>query len=174
MGQTTFSGPVRSLAGFNPSGFNSVVNVASGDNTLTLTAAAHGGRLITVEDTTMIFTVPEIVATEPVDKTDPDQTCNLGLTFRFLWLATGAAGTEINLSGSDEFIGPITIALESALQTQFLAEAGDDFASINMNATTTGGLLGSEVNVRAYSGIGWLVWGNVFGTNGTAATPFSG
>ena len=28
MGQTTFSGPVRSLAGFNPSGFNSVVNLS--------------------------------------------------------------------------------------------------------------------------------------------------
>ena len=86
MGQSTFSGPVRSLAGFNPSGFNSVVNVASGDNTLTLTAAAHGGRLITVEDTTMIFTVPEIVTTEPSDRNAPNQLSNLGLTFRFLRL----------------------------------------------------------------------------------------
>jgi len=173
MGQTTFSGPVRSLAGFNPSGFNSVVNVASGDNTLTLTAAAHGGRLITVEDTTMIFTVPEIVATEPVDKTDPDQTCNLGLTFRFLWLATGAAGTEINLSGSDEFIGPITIALESALQTQFLAEAGDDFASINMNATTTGGIIGSYVEITAVASARWTAAKSLLMGSGTAATPFA-
>jgi hypothetical protein len=45
---------------------------------------------------------------------------------------------------------------------------------ITMNATTTGGMLGSEINVRAHSGIGWIVWGNVFGTNGSAATPFSG
>ena len=60
-------------------------------------------------------------------------------------------------------------------------DADDGFAAngtsnniITMNATTTGGLLGSEVNVRAVYGLGWVVWGNVFGTNGTAATPFSG
>jgi len=60
-------------------------------------------------------------------------------------------------------------------------DADDGFAAngtsnniITMNATTTGGLLGSEVNLRSVVGIGWIVWGNVFGTNGTAATPFSG
>jgi hypothetical protein len=174
MGQTTFSGPVRSLAGFNPVGFNSVVNVASGDNALTLTAADHGGRLITVEDTTMIFTVPEIVATEPTDKTDPGQLCNLGLTFRFLWLATGAGGTEINLSGSDEFIGPITVALENgALQTQFLAEADDNFASINMNATTTGGIIGSYVEITAVASARWIAAKSLLMGSGIASTPFA-
>ena len=60
-------------------------------------------------------------------------------------------------------------------------DADDGFAAngtsnniITMNATTTGGLLGSEVNLRSVVGVGWVVWGNVFGTNGTAATPFSG
>ena len=43
-----------------------------------------------------------------------------------------------------------------------------------MNATTTGGLLGSEVNLRAVYNTGWIVWGSVLGTNGSAATPFSG
>ena len=173
MGQTTFSGPVRSLAGFNPSGFNSVVNVASGDNTLTLTAAAHGGRLITVEDTTMEFTVPEIVATEPTDKTDPTQLCNLGLTFKFLWLATAANGTEINLSGSDLFIGPITIALESALQTQFLAEAGDGFQSIDMAGTVTGGIIGTYVEITAVDSARWITAKSILMGSGTGETPFT-
>ena len=60
-------------------------------------------------------------------------------------------------------------------------DADDGFAAngtsnniITMNATSTGGLLGSEVNVRAHSGLGWIVWGTVFGTDTTAATPFSG
>ena len=43
-----------------------------------------------------------------------------------------------------------------------------------MNATTTGGLLGSEVNLRAMWKVGWLAYGNVFGTDATGATPFSG
>jgi hypothetical protein len=173
MGTTTFSGPVVSLGGFSGVGFNNIVNVASGDNTLALTAADHGGRLITVEDTTMIFTVPEIVATEPSDKTAPSQLCNLGLTFRFLWLATGAAGTEINLSGSDEFIGPITVALESALQTQFLAEAADNFVSINMNATTTGGIIGSYVEITAVASARWIASKSLLMGSGSAVTPFA-
>ena len=60
-------------------------------------------------------------------------------------------------------------------------DADDGFAAngtsnniITMNATTTGGLLGSRVHVRAVYGYGWAVWGSVYGTNGTAATPFSG
>jgi len=173
MGQSTFSGPVRSLGGFNGVGWNNVVNVASGDNTLALTAADHGGRLITVEDTTMIFTVPAIVSTEPEDKTNPGQLCNLGLTFRFLWLVTGAAGTEINLSGSDEFIGPITVALESALQTQFLAEASDNFVSINMNATTTGGIIGSYCEITAVASNRWIAAKSILMGSGIGATPFA-
>ena len=60
-------------------------------------------------------------------------------------------------------------------------DADDGFAAngssnniITMNATTTGGLLGSEVNLRAMWKVGWLAWGNVLGTNTTGATPFSG
>ena len=61
------------------------------------------------------------------------------------------------------------------------ADADDGFAAngtsnniITMNATTTGGLLGSEVNLRSVVGVGWVVYGNVLGTNATGATPFSG
>ena len=104
MGQTTFSGPVRSLAGFNPSGFNNVVDFSGSGVTTALTVAAHGGRIITVNDATGIFTVPAIVATEPTDPTDPTQLCNLGTVFRF-FIATASTGVSINLSGSDEFVG---------------------------------------------------------------------
>jgi len=173
MAQTTFNGNVRAIGGFNPYGVNAVYNVASGDNTLTLSAADHGGKLITVNDTTMIFTVPESNVSATTGQDGFSKLNNLGLTFRMLWLATGATGTEINLSGSDEFVGPISIAVESAVQTQFLAEAGDDFVSINMNATTTGGIIGSYVEITCVASGQWIAAKSMLMGSGVIAIPFA-
>lgn len=173
MGKTTFSGPVRSLSGFNPYGYSNVYNVANGTNTLTLTAADHGGKLITVDDATMIFTVPAVVATEPDDPTDPNQLCNLGLTFRFLF-TTIASAVEINLSGSDEFLGAIyqiDTDTSDGLAV-YPAEAADNFVSIDLNGTTKGGRVGSYVEITAAASGIWLVSGTVL-ASGVVATPFA-
>jgi len=177
MGQTTFSGPVRSLAGFNPVGYNNVVDFSGSGVTTALTSAAHGGRILTVNDATGIFTVPEIVATEPSlpsTAESPDQTCNLGLKFRF-FIATASTGFSINLSGSDEFVGVLyqidTDTGPDAIAA-YAAEAADNFASVDFDGTTKGGRVGSYVEIEAVASAVWLVSGTVL-ASGSVATPFA-
>ena len=97
-----------------------------------------------------------------------------GLEYKFIM--ANDAGGSITITSTDSagnyYQG--SLAVHQVDADDGFAANGTSNNIITMNATSTGGLLGSEVNVRAYSGIGWLVWGNVFGTNGTAATPFSG
>jgi hypothetical protein len=85
MALTTFSGPIKSLAGFIDSGFNSSVDATAAltGGELTLTVAAHAGKQLTVSADGGTFTLPTIVATNPGDTTDPNQQCNFGMQFQF-------------------------------------------------------------------------------------------
>ena len=97
-----------------------------------------------------------------------------GLEYKFIM--ANDAGGSITITSADStgnyYQG--TLAVHQVDADDGFAANGTSNNIITMNATTTGGLLGSEVNVRAVYLTGWIVWGNVFGTNGTAATPFSG
>ena len=97
-----------------------------------------------------------------------------GLEYKFIM--ANDAGADITITATDQtgdfYQG--TLAVHQVDADDGFAANGTSNNIITMNATTTGGLLGSEINMRAVYGIGWIVWGNVFGTNGTAATPFSG
>ena len=97
-----------------------------------------------------------------------------GLEYKFIM--ANDAGGSITITSTDSagnyYQG--TLSNSQVDSDDGFAANGTSNNVITMNATTTGGLLGSEVNVRAVSGIGWIVWGNLFGTNGSAATPFSG
>ena len=66
MAQTTFSGPVKSLAGFITAGVNSSVSL-SADTTLTV--AAHAGKIILLNDADGKFTLPAISSVTPTDPT---------------------------------------------------------------------------------------------------------
>ena len=97
-----------------------------------------------------------------------------GIEYKFIM--ANDAGGSITITSTDQagdfYQG--TLAVHQVDADDGFAANGTSNNIITMNATTTGGLLGSEVNVRAMYLTGWIVWGNVFGTNGTAATPFSG
>ena len=97
-----------------------------------------------------------------------------GLEYKFIM--ANDAGADVTITATDQtgdfYQG--TLAVHQVDSDDGFAANGTSNNIITMNATTTGGLLGSEINMRAVYGIGWIVWGNVFGTNGTAATPFSG
>ena len=97
-----------------------------------------------------------------------------GLEFKFIM--ANDAGGDVTITATDQagdfYQG--TLAVNQVDADDGFAANGSSNNIITMNATTTGGLLGSEVNMRAVYGIGWIVWGSVYGTNGTAATPFSG
>ena len=97
-----------------------------------------------------------------------------GLEYKFIMANDAGGSITITSTDSSGNYYQGSLAVHQVDADDGFAANGTSNNIITMNATTTGGLLGSEVNVRAYSGIGWLVWGNVFGTNGTAATPFSG
>ena len=97
-----------------------------------------------------------------------------GLEYKFIM--ANDAGGSITITATDQagdyYQG--TIAVHSVDADDGFAANGSSNNVITMNAGTTGGLLGSEVNLRAHYKLGWIVWGNVLGTNATGATPFSG
>ena len=105
----------------------------------------------------------------------PEITASLdGLEYKFIM--ANDAGGSITITSTDQagdyYQG--TLAVHQVDADDGFAANGTSNNIITMNATTTGGLLGSEVNVRAKYLDGWIVWGNVLGTNATGATPFSG
>ena len=170
MGTTTFCGPVVSLGGFSPSGYNNIVNVASGITALSLTAADHGGRLIMLQDAALDITLPSIVTTEPADKTNPGQLCNLGLTFS-IYFSVASTAVSLDTDGSDEYCGAINIKSESVAESDTFFADGTD-VSIDTNGTTKGGLEGSYLEVTATTD-GWLCSKSVLLGSGTIATPFA-
>ena len=97
-----------------------------------------------------------------------------GLEYKFIM--ANDAGASITITATDQagdfYQG--TLAVHQVNEDDGFAANGTSNNIITMNATTTGGLLGSEINLRAMWKVGWIVWGNVFGTDGTGATPFSG
>ena len=110
MAKSTFSGPVRSLAGLYGVGYNSVVSLTA--NT-TITVALHAGRPLLTNDADGVFTLPSIVVTEPSDKTDPNQLCNLGAQFTFI-VVTAATDMDIVTDGTDKFVGGVYTGVDDA------------------------------------------------------------
>ena len=97
-----------------------------------------------------------------------------GLEYKFIMAVD--AGGSITITATDQ-VGDFyqgTIAVHSVDADDGFAANGTSNNIITMNATSTGGLLGSEVNLRAAFKLGWIVWGNVLGTDTTGATPFTG
>ena len=105
----------------------------------------------------------------------PEITASLdGLEYKFIM--ANDAGNDVTITATDQ-VGDYyqgTLAVHQVDSDDGFAANGSSNNIITMNATTTGGLLGSEVNLRAVYNTGWIVWGSVLGTNGSAATPFSG
>jgi hypothetical protein len=76
MGQSTFSGPVKSLAGFISAGVSNSVTTAV---SATLDVANYAGKQIYYTSTAAAtFTLPAVNTTSPNDPTDPNQSNNYG------------------------------------------------------------------------------------------------
>ena len=166
MAKSTFSGPVRSLAGFINAGYNSVVSLTA--NT-TLTVASHAGRPLLCNDADGVFTLPSIVVTEPSDKTDPNQLANLGAQFTFI-VVTAATDMDIVTDGTDKFVGGLYTGVTDATGKTFISGASNDV--ITQNGTTKGGLAGSIIRVTAIASAKYAVEGIILGS-GTLVTPFA-
>ena len=166
MAKSTFSGPVRSLAGLYGAGYNSVVILTA--NT-TITVADHAGRALLCNDADGVFTLPSIVVTEPADKTDPTQLCNLGAQFTFI-VVTAATDMDIVTDGTDKFVGGLYTGVTDATGKTFISGSSNDV--ITQNGSTKGGLAGSIITVTAIASAQYAVQGIILGS-GTLVTPFA-
>ena len=166
MAKSTFSGPVRSLAGFINAGYNSVVSLTA--NT-TITVASHAGRPLLCNDADGVFTLPSIVVTEPTDKTDPNQLANLGAQFTFI-VVTAATDMDIVTDGTDKFVGGVYTGVDDATGKTFISGSSNDV--ITQNGSTKGGLAGSIIRVTAIASAKYAVEGLILGS-GTLVTPFA-
>ncbi len=122
----------------------------------------QGGIVHIADSGACAITLPEI--TSALD----------GLEFKFIMANDAGGSITITSTDQDGDFYQGTLAVHSVDADDGFAANGTSNNVITMNATATGGLLGSEVNLRAVYKLGWVVWGNVFGTNTTGSTPFSG
>jgi hypothetical protein len=166
MAKSTFSGPVRSLAGFISAGNANVVSLTADT---TLTVDSHAGKILTCNDADGKFTLPSIVATAPDRDDDPNQTNNLGASFFFV-VETAATDMDILTDGTDKFVGGLYIGVNNATGKTFISGASNDV--ITLNGTTKGGLAGSIVKVTAMASAKYAVEGIVLGS-GTLVTMFA-
>ena len=166
MAKTTFSGPVRSLAGFINAGSTGAVSLTADT---TLTVASHAGRLLLTNDADGKFTLPSIDVTTPNDPTDPNQLNNLGATFTFL-VITAATDMDILTDGTDKFVGGLYLCKSDAAGKTFMSGGSNDV--ITMNGSTKGGIVGTVVTCYAAASAKYVVSGIAL-ASGTVVTPFA-
>ena len=167
MAKSTFSGPVKSLAGFISAGVNNSVSLTADT---TLTVDAHAGKILLCNDADGKFTLPSIVTTTPSDPTDPNQTNNIGATFNF-YIETAATDLDIKTDGTDKFKGAILIAINDSTKKAFVPGASNDV--ITMNGSTKGGIVGSIVSFTAIDTATYLVHSSLLIGSGTIVTPYA-
>jgi len=166
MAKTTFSGPIKSLAGFIAAGNANVVSLTADT---TLTVAAHAGKILTTNDADGKFTLPTIDASTTTTDSDPNQTNNLGATFTFV-VETAATDMDILTDGTDKFVGGLYTGVNNATGKTFISGASNDV--ITLNGSTKGGLAGSIIKVTAVANDKYAVEGIVLGS-GTLVTMFA-
>ena len=166
MAKSTFSGPVRSLAGFISSGNASVVSLTADTS---ITVDSHAGKVLLCNYADGKFTLPSIVATAPDSNDDPNQLNNLGSTFIFV-IVTAATDLDIKTDGTDKFVGGLYTGVDDATGKTFISGASNDV--ITLNGSTKGGLAGSIIKVTAIASAKYAVEGITLGS-GTLVTPFA-
>lgn len=172
MGQTNFSGPINSDAGFMHSGtqidataleINRAADVSSRivnatAATLAVTEAAHDGKVITLNRAAGIaVTLPAATGS--------------GTKLHFVTGTTFTSSATIKVTGNDTMTGTALLAQDAA-DTAVLFETASDSDTITFDGTTTGGIKGDAVELIDIAADLW--WVRVVGSaTGTEATPFS-
>jgi len=170
MANTTFSGPVISKNGFIGTGPGSTVALTANTS---LTVNAHAGRILLTQDADGIFTLPSINANAngaSAGETDYNNQNNIGASFYF-YVDLTATDVQIVTDGVDRFTGAAMIAVDDGAKKAFFPAASNDVLS--MNGTTTGGIVGSVIQVTALETAQYLVHNTLILGSGTIVTPFS-
>jgi hypothetical protein len=168
MGQTTFSGPVKSLAGFISAGVSNSVTTAAGK---TLTVADDAGKQIYYTSTaTATFTLPTVNTSSPSDPTDPNQSNNYGAAFEFVLSTTVTGNFVVQVANaSDTIVGTAILGSGTTALVFSTATASD---TITLSGTTTGGVGGATITATVVGANRYKV-NVVSGATGAVATPFS-
>lgn len=169
MGRTTFAGPVRSMRGFISAGPDAVIDITAD---ITLTFAAHAGKLMTINDADCSIVLPSILfgskaATAGDD--DPSVASHLGAVYSFI-VMTAATDLDIDTDGTDKYYGSVTIGINDSTMKVFVPASTND--SMNLDGTTDGGIVGSYLQFTAFAEAKYLVQGELIGS-GSIATPFA-
>jgi len=206
MAITTFSGPVRSLGGFVESGLNNAIDAtaasrwwcssfnraspsqprAPGVLPATVGSPGPAGKALTVSADCGPFSLPLINAVNPGANaaagqgqggaSDPNQTSNLGMQFRFTVLADLTTDLIINTGAlTDVIFGTINFCDDAndAGVAAFFHTPGTA-NSVTFNGASQGGDAGSTFTLTAVGAAAWKLEGvSVFPTASTPATPFS-
>jgi len=168
MAQTTFSGPVKSLAGFISAGVSNSVTTAVGK---TLTVANDAGKQIYYTSTaTATFTLPAVNTSSPSDPTDPNQSNNYGSTFEFVLSTTVTGNFIVQVANADDTIVGTAILGSGTTALVFSTATASD--TITLSGTTTGGVGGASIKATVVGANRYKV-DVVSGATGAVATPFS-
>jgi len=168
MGQSTFSGPVKSLAGFISSGVSNSVTTAVGK---TLTVANDAGKQIYYTSTAAAtFTLPAVNTNSPSDPTDPNQSNNYGATFEFVLSTTVTGNFVVQVANSSDTMVGTAILGSGTTALVFSTVTASD--TITLSGTTTGGVGGASIKATVVGANRYKVQ-VVSGATGAVATPFS-
>lgn len=136
---------------------SATLQTTAAGSTLTASKTTHAGRLI------LLDTVSGSVVTLPASTGSGD---------RYSFVVTGTLSSNSHIikvaNASDTMSGYGNV--RSATGVGFFTVTASD--TITMNGTTTGGVIGSYVEIRDVATNVWEVRANLVGS-GTAATPFS-
>ena len=120
------------------------------------------------------FTLPTIKAnsaSEVAGANDYNVDSNLGCTYTFLVQTAFTAG-KIKTDGTDKFYGAVYTGIDSEETGETFAANASSNDVMTLNGTTTGGIVGSWVEVTAIASAKYFVRGSLIGS-GTIATPFA-
>jgi hypothetical protein len=176
MANTTFSGPVISKNGFittGPGATKTINSTGLGASGLALTVNDHAGRILISQDADGIYTLPSINVNAngaTAGTTDYNNLNNIGASFYF-YIDTTATDVQIVTDGVDKFTGAAMIAVNNGSKKAFFPGLSNDVLS--MNGTTTGGIIGSVIQVTALENDQYLVHNTLILGSGTIVTPFS-
>ena len=172
MALATFQGPVRSLNGFISQGPGAVAAVSTA--AVTLDVNNYSGRIIPITLATTTITLPTLNASaNPASSgpgSDPNNPNNLGTTYAFV-ITTASTAVKVITAASNFLLGGTSMSTADAAASNFVAN-GTTIRSINLNGTTTGGIVGSFFTITAITSTQWLIQGELIGS-GSLATPFA-
>jgi|TARA_R110000824_G_scaffold125373_3_gene284445 hypothetical protein len=186
MARTTFSGPVRSLAGFVPAGYKNQVIVAGNAITLAVLSSVNSttgtqtvgnaGKLNLLNEDYAAgagtIKLPVVQDATPSDPTSPDQQNEFGATISLYFALDVVNDCVISCAAGDVLTGTGLMIGAAGAVTGFQASAAAGNNTMTFNGTTKGGLIDTEVHITPISANTWYV--NVVGMgSGTTVSPFS-